>query len=205
LVAKVEALEREASKERSAADELLKTKRAADPSSAVGPFLKLFGLVGGPGILIGGWMSIAAAKNGGVMTVAENLALDAGTVGAYVLGVLVGRKSFFATPASSKVTLYYIVGLVSMALANMLTLAFGRTTPEATTHAMFAGAVVMAVVAATEIVEIWGGVAIHVVAMGLMFIAPRYASLLCVAGLGFDTLVYIWAFRNHAARASKRL
>ncbi|MFT3840748.1 MAG: serine/threonine-protein kinase [Myxococcaceae bacterium] len=201
LVAKVEALEKEASLERSAADELLKTKRAADPSAAVGPFLKLFGLVGGPGIMIGGWMSIQAAKEGRGLTVLENVALDAGTVAAYVLGVLLGRKSFFSTPASSKVTLYYIVGLSCMALANLYSLAFGRDTSEATGHAMFAGAVVMAVVAATEIWEIWAGVAIHLVAMGLMFAFPMYASLLCVAGLGLDTLVYIWAFRNHASRA----
>jgi hypothetical protein len=130
--------------------------------------------------------------------------IDLGFVGAYGLGVLLARKAFFATPGSSKVTLYFIVGLVSMAAVNLLTIGFGRGTAEATAQSMVAGAVVMAVVASTEIREIWAGVAVHFWSVGLMLLAPRYASLICVAALGLDTLVYLWAFRRHAGRATLR-
>ena len=137
-----------------------------------------------------------------MIPVGWSVALDIGVTTVLGVGLTLARRTLFATPASRRTTISSVICFLGMIVADLVTLSLGRNTAEASVHSMTAGMLLIALVAATELRELWAAVAVHALAVFTIIVWPGFASPVVVTTIAVDTMVFALAFRRMATRSS---
>ena len=200
LVQRVDALEEEVALERTASDELARKRREADATKMVRPLSRA--LVMGWTFLapLALWIAWPALESGQGFLPWRALTFDLALLA--VLGAIFFtlRKTLFATEGTARVSTAFLFWALGMAAADVVTVALGGSTNDATLHSETAGLVLASMATATVIRELWPAVLIAIATVLAVIVAPHFSPAFALLNASLAIPVSARAFRLHAAR-----
>jgi serine/threonine-protein kinase len=200
LTRRVEALAASADRDHLAAMELERTRRDADPSSAVHPLSRVVPRAIAICLVAGLLIALPGIGSGGGFPVRNAVAIDLGVVLMLGLCIWAFRRSLFLTAGSRRITWSYTVWALGLFFADLAAFATGVGTPQASVHSMVMGAVGGALLSVTVERALWPSVPAHTMAALGSLLLPRFAPLFVSTALAFNGFVFVRAWRIHAAR-----
>lgn len=194
----VEALEAEVAAERSAADELVRSRLQADSSPMARPVWWLVLPIAALGLAFGTYWHLQPA--GKQIDTSANVAADVLMIG-LVAAVLLGfRRRLFATEGSTRLTLSGALWGVGVVLTDLTSGLSGSNVFQAVAHAMVAGLIGAALVTVLALRELWPAVVVQVAVVVAIYLHPPYAPYLGAAASTANAVIFIRAVQLHARR-----
>ena len=201
LTARVEALEAELTRERSAAEAHLKARAEADLSPGFRSITVMAGLSAliVMGITWGAWRSETAEE----LAKPGVLAVCAALVGATLVALFVQRRVLLANEGLRRHSGFFVMLALNLVFIPGVSILLGGTASETVTLS-FASYACMWAVYAVNVRDVWPNVVVYLVATGLALASPRLAQPLGVLVTGLMFGIWWRAVRLHTQRSTER-